>query len=125
MSEATLCPSTTPAAAGEAARIIGVVGADGRVANLITPIPASPAVLEAAGPAPERKFRFSAPCAEGGCRQWDGAKCGLIGRIRAEVAPVEQDRLPVCAIRAECRWFVQDGRAACGVCPVVSYNPSV
>jgi hypothetical protein len=27
--------------------------------------------------------------------------------------------LPVCTIRAECRWFAQEGRAACERCPQV------
>lgn len=99
-------------------------GAAGRVANLVTAIPATPAVLAAAGPEPERKFRFSAPCAEGACRQWQDNQCSLIGRIRAAVEPEAQARLPVCAIRGTCRWFKQDGRAACAVCVYVSFNAS-
>lgn len=124
MTEATLCPSTTPRAAGEAARIIGVVGADGRVANLVTPIPATAQVLAAAGAEPERRFRFSAPCAEGGCTQWRDNQCGLIGRIRAAVTPEVEQHLPVCSIRGDCRWWKQDGRAACAVCSYVSFNAS-
>jgi len=27
--------------------------------------------------------------------------------------------LPVCGIRADCRWFAQAGAAACRVCPIV------
>jgi hypothetical protein len=124
MADATICPSTTPAAAGSAARIVGVIGADGRVANLVTPIPASAAVLEAAGPRPETKFRFAAPCAEGGCTQWRDSQCSLIGRIRAAIVPEAQERQPVCSIRGDCRWFMQDGRDACAVCSYVSFNPS-
>ena len=123
MAGGALCPSTTPRAAGEAARIVGVVDSDGRVANLLTPIPATQAVLAAAGPEPENAFRFSAPCAEGLCTQWRDNQCSLIGRIRAAIAP-EDDRLPVCAIRGDCRWFQQDGKAACGVCSYVSFNAS-
>jgi len=124
MAEPALCPSTTPAAAGEAARIVGVVGPDGSVANLVTPIPATAAVLAAAGPAPERRFRFSAPCAEGGCSHWRDEKCSLIGRVRAAAEQAAVAQLPVCAIRGECRWWKQDGRAACAVCHTVSFNSS-
>ena len=28
--------------------------------------------------APERRFRFSSPCAQGGCGQWTGSACGVI-----------------------------------------------
>jgi hypothetical protein len=120
----TLCPSTTPRVAGEATHIVGVIGVDGRVANLLTPIPATVAVLAAAGPDPETKFRFSSPCAEGACTQWRNSECSLIGRIRAAVTLDEQAKLPVCAIRAHCRWWQQDNRAACDVCSYVSYNAS-
>jgi hypothetical protein len=33
--------------------------------------------------------------------------------------PTVVDKLPACAIRAECRWWHQEGKAACLRCPQV------
>lgn len=133
---APLCPSTTASPGVEGVRLTGVVGRDGRVANLLTPLPVDAAFLaeaSRAGP-PEKRFRFSAPCAEGRCQNWaadgEGGHCGLIGRIRAHVAEhdpaaiVEARGLQPCAIRARCRWWQQDAAAACAVCTLVTYNAS-
>lgn len=118
-----LCPSSpgTPGAV-----LIGIVGPDGRVANLGTPMPVDAGFLDAArahGP-PEQRFRFSAPCAEGNCAQWNGRGCGLIDRIHDHVAAGRaletQQPLRACAIRADCRWWRQRGAAACAVCPLVA-----
>src|SRR5689334_23055788 len=105
-----LCPS---APGTQGALLIGVVEEDRRVANLGTPFPVDVAFLEAAaakGP-PERRFRFSSPCVEGHCSQWDGGGCGLINRVVGYVAgaaaPKAPATLPRCAIRASCRWWRQ------------------
>lgn len=149
-----LCPSATFAAVGpadDAARsgpgdlqITGLVGADGTVSNLRTPLPVDAAMRAELGrqDAPERRFRFAAPCAEHGCGNWQAGEgagpteagstesdghCALIGRIRAHVAanaagPEAAPGLQPCAIRARCRWWQQDGAAACAVCTLVTYN---
>jgi len=65
---------------------------------------------------PEQRFRFAEPCLERGCRQWTGSACGVIERIGFGEAPAV---LPACGIRARCRWFAQQGPAACGICPYV------
>lgn len=134
-----LCPSATLAAApaGEGGpdglRVIGVVGADGRVSNLRTPLAVDRAMrteLERAGMA-ERRFRFAAGCTEQACANWraegGGGHCALIGRVRAHVAasaaaPAPAAGLQPCAIRARCRWWQQDGAEACAVCTIVTYN---
>ena len=79
-----LCPSA-PGVPG--AVLIGVVEADGRVANLGTPLPVDSGFLRtaAANGQPERRFRFSSPCVEGRCGQWDGRGCGLIDRVIGHV----------------------------------------
>jgi hypothetical protein len=71
-------------------------------------------------------FRFAAPCAEGGCRHFDGSTCRL-GLKLAEPVPTTIDRLPACRIRPRCRWWHERGRAACLRCPLVvttHYAPS-
>jgi hypothetical protein len=69
---------------------------------------------------PESRFRFSTPCIEAGCPQWNGEGCAVIDKVieeeSQETAPA---KLPSCAIRSTCRWFSQRGAAACAVCPLV------
>ena len=67
-------------------------------------------------------FRFSEPCAEEKCGHWESGACG-VASAAASAAPIinESDAaLPRCSIRANCRWFAQEGRSACGVCPLVA-----
>jgi hypothetical protein len=121
-----LCPSTPAEPGVPGVHLTGMVGADGKVAHLLTPLPVDDAFLAAARERgrPEDRFRFAAPCAEGACENWAGGECGLIGRIRAHIpAPESADVLPACGIRARCRWWRQDKEAACAVCPLVTYNP--
>jgi hypothetical protein len=121
-----LCPSTAADAGVEEMHLSGIVGADGLVAHLLTPLPVNDdflAEVQAKG-RPEDRFRFSAPCVEKRCENWAGGQCGLIGRIRAALPePQATAALPPCGIRARCRWWLQDGAAACAVCPQVTYNP--
>src|SRR5690242_973104 len=84
MTKASDGPALCPSAPGmPGAALIGVVQEDGRVTHLGTPLPVDAGFLDTArahGP-PERRFRFSSPCVERGCTQWDGQGCGLIDRI--------------------------------------------
>jgi hypothetical protein len=111
--------------------LIGVVGADGQVANLGTPLPVDAAFLDAARAhgSPERRFRFSSPCAEGRCTQWDGQGCGLIDLIHDYVTAPGALEMPgslrPCPIRARCRWWRQRGAVACAVCPLVVTDPGL
>jgi hypothetical protein len=123
-----LCPSApcTPGAV-----LIGVVGEDGRVANLGTPLPVDAGFLDVAranGP-PERRFRFSSHCVEGHCFQWDGRACRLIDRVLGHVTAAGAlempETLPPCAIRAGCLWWRQRGAAACAVCPLAVTDAGV
>lgn len=112
-----LCPSSV-AAAGSA--LIGVVGSDGRVGLLGRPLPVDEDFLAAArrGRAPEKRFRFAAPCVKSQCRQWSDGCCGVIERV-LEITGAVEAALPPCGIRARCRWFAQRGGAACHACPEV------
>lgn len=118
----TLCPSA-PAEAG--AMLIGVVGPDGRIARLGTPLEIDAdfvAKVKATG-SPERHFRFSAPCQEGKCQNWTDGQCGLVGALQAAASGAgllaADTAARPCPIRAACRWWRQRGRAACDVCAFV------
>ncbi len=49
---------------------------------------------------------------------FDGTRCQLAVRI-AKLLPEVVDSLPACNIRSDCRWFRQEGRAACLRCPQI------
>ncbi|URZ99641.1 hypothetical protein NCG97_01505 [Streptomyces lydicamycinicus] len=104
----------------------------GRLAYLPVPVSVDQKFadrLEASG-RPESRYRFTEPCAEGGCPQWTGSACDVIDhlldepdeaeRARLRLATADEDRsLPTCGIRRDCRWFSQRGAAACAACPAV------
>jgi hypothetical protein len=123
-----LCPSSQPEVAG--VRVLGVVGqtASGpEVSYLERPVPATPDVLAMSAPfLPTEVFRLAAPCQTHRCPHFDGTNCGLATRI-VQILPAVVDQLPPCQIRSECRWFRQEGAAACRRCPQIStvnYNAS-
>lgn len=113
----TSCPSSD---ARPGAVLVGVVLPGRDLAYMTTRIPVDAEFLRIAreGRPPERRFRFSAPCAGGACHQWDGQGCGLIDRVLQTHAPAAQGPA-ACPIRDDCRWHVQHGDAACRVCPGV------
>jgi hypothetical protein len=121
-------PALCPSAPGEAgAKLIGTVGPDGRVRRLRTSLAVTEDFLAAAaqaGPV-EARFRFSAPCAEAGCAQWGGGRCllsaTLIERAQARAVTLP-DESGSCELRPTCRWWQQDGEAACRVCSFVVYR---
>lgn len=104
------------------ARVFGVrrSGPDGpRTGYLDRAVEATPEVLALAGPVPATQvLRMAATCEESCCSHFDGTDCRLARRIVALLPPVVTV-LPRCAIRNECRWFAQEGRAACLRCPQV------
>jgi hypothetical protein len=67
---------------------------------------------------PAEVFRTAATCATDKCQHFDGNNCRLAQRIVAQLPPVSE-QLPACAIRKECRWFQQEGKAACLRCPQI------
>jgi hypothetical protein len=120
----TLCPS---ARCRDGAILLGIVLPNGRVAFAEgRPVVDREFVDIATSDgrrAPERRFRFSSPCAQGGCRQWTGTQCGVIAAAMAETdahrADVTTGELPPCGIRDDCRWFLQAGADACAVCELI------
>jgi len=112
------------------ARVFGIVtGTDAAqsVAWLERPIPVTPELPAKTGDVePQRIFRVTAACQESKCTHFDGTNCKLVRRIVNLLEPVVAS-LPPCSLRADCRWFTQEGRAACMRCPQVvthSYEPS-
>jgi hypothetical protein len=106
----------------EGARVFGVIGGtpqEPRVAYLRADALVTRAMLEKLAPVdPTHVFRFAAPCEEARCVHYDGQRCLLAGRIVEKLDPVV-DALPPCLIRSTCRWYAEQGAAACHRCPQV------
>ena len=124
-----LCPSAQPGMEG--AVVFGVVGGtatEPRVGYLAERLAATPDVLALTGAVqPTEVFRFGAPCAGGGCRHFDGSSCRLAAKLVQLTPAVTDASLPPCALRPDCRWWRQEGKAACMRCPqvvTVNYLPS-
>ena len=117
---APLCPSAQPQMEG--ARAFGVVGGAPearRVSWIERPVPVTPELLALSAPVPPtRVMRFAARCQEGACSHFDGRDCRLASRIVAMLDPVV-GAPPPCPIRADCRWWRQEGREACARCPQI------
>lgn len=116
-----LCPSAQPGM--DECRVLGVVHQDGSapvVQYLNEHVPATPEVLALSAPLkPTEVFRLAATCAERQCPHFDGKDCRLAARI-VKILPVAVDALPPCLIRKECRWYSQEGAAACKRCPEIT-----
>ncbi len=119
----TLCPSARPDMEG--ARVYGLVLGTpemARTAYLDQVRPVNPEILALSGPVSASEiFRIAAPCAGHQCQHFDGAQCQLVQRI-VQILPAVADNLPPCRIRAECRWWKQEGRAACARCPQIQHE---
>ncbi|MBD2774171.1 nitrogen fixation protein [Iningainema tapete] len=75
---------------------------------------------------PTEVFRMASPCVGNGCLHFDGTHCRLATRITQQL-PTVVEELPPCRIRQNCRWWQQEGKAACMRCPQImtdNYNPS-
>ena len=119
----TLCPSARAEMPG--ARVFGLVLGTPEMAQtayLDQVRPATPEMLALSGPVqPNEIFRIAAPCAGHGCQHFDGSNCQLAQRV-VQILPAVADNLPPCRIRAECRWWKQEGRAACVRCPQIQHE---
>lgn len=115
-----LCPSAQPDWDGALA--IGIVNGTTdapRVRTLETPLAVTPELLTLAAPVqPTEVFRFAAPCLKESCKHFQQGTCHLANKI-AKLLPRVSDRFAICKVRARCRWFSQEGRAACERCPQV------
>ncbi|MBG1261942.1 nitrogen fixation protein [Nostoc commune] len=124
----TLCPSARPE--WQDSVVFGVVGGTAtqpRVAYLKQPQAFTDELIAKARPVtPTEIFRTAASCATKLCQHFDGKDCRLATRI-VQNLPMVVEELPPCSIRRDCRWWQQEGKAACMRCPQVitdNYNPS-
>jgi hypothetical protein len=89
------------------------------VGYLETPLAVTPELLAASGPvAPTEVFRFAAPCMANACQHFSAGSCRLVTKV-ARLVPAASDEPPPCPIRDRCRWWMQEGVAACLRCPAV------
>lgn len=115
-----LCPSGRPEA--EESVVFGVVGgtvAAPQVGYLTEPIPVNENILALSGSVePTEIFRIASTCVGHDCLHFDGSRCRLAMRVVEQLPPVVE-ALPACQIRPHCRWWQQEGKAACQRCPQV------
>jgi hypothetical protein len=118
--EALLCPSAQPGMKN--CQVLGVLEeARGKpmLSYLNQHVPVTHEVLAMAGEAtPTQVFRFAATCEEAKCLHFDGCACKLASRI-VQILPAVVGSLPPCIVRATCRWYSQEGGAACVRCPQI------
>jgi hypothetical protein len=118
------CPSAQPNQ--DANVVIGVVGnQDGmpRVSLLPKPVPLQSVTHLIPDTIPIAEvLRLAAPCAERRCAHFSDNRCTLASRIVARL-PAITARLSPCAIRPSCRWWHQEGPAACHRCPQIITEP--
>ena len=117
---APLCPSAQPWM--QEVFAFGVVGGtveERRVGYLPERVPVTEELLALSAPVkPTEVFRFAAPCAGGACRHFDGHDCRLATKL-VQLTPPAGQALPACTVRPDCRWWKQEGKKACMVCPTV------
>lgn len=95
-----------------------------RVAYLDQPQPLTAELKALCAPAsPAEVLRISTPCVAERCKHWHNSNCRLVQRVVQVMLPVV-DGIPACKLRPECRWWVQEGKAACLRCPQVVRTPS-
>ena len=116
--QAILCPSWE---CERGATLLGIVLADGSIAFAKDRIVIDDRFVGIArqGRSPEKRFRFSSSCRQGGCIQWKDSRCQVIDRVMLGQSPGARDMIPECTIRPQCRWHLQSGDTACLVCPEV------
>ncbi|NER08072.1 MAG: nitrogen fixation protein [Okeania sp. SIO3C4] len=116
----TLCPSARPDMPDS--KVFGVIGGtvdEPRLAYLKEPLPVTDEVMALSGSVtPTEVFRTAAPCVEKSCLHFDGANCRLAMQV-VENLTTAVEQLPPCSIRSNCRWWQQEGKAACMRCPQV------
>ncbi|ADP82639.1 hypothetical protein [Pseudofrankia inefficax] len=123
-------PATCPSSSCEPGHLlIGIVRPDGTTAGVWPPLPIDEAFVASARAAdrvPEARLRFAGPCVTSQCHQWHGDRCRIgdlvAGQPQAAVGPGAAAAPPPCAIRATCRWWSQNGVAACRSCPKVVHT---
>lgn len=113
-----LCPSTQPEM--DHSVVFGVVGGTVEapwIAYLTESVAVTEDILALSAPVkPTEIFRMASSCVGDACKHFDGAHCRLAMRIVQQL-PTVVEALPACQIRPSCRWWQQEGKAACFRCP--------
>lgn len=122
MTDSPMCPSAPPETA---LLLLGRFTTEGRLAFAAQPLPVTEEFLAIAGIGGDvgKRFRFAGPCLKNGCSRWQDGACAVgaaAARVSADLEPPAD--LPACVIRSVCRWFEQEGEAACRSCPRVVYD---
>ena len=121
---APLCPSAQPGMAN--CQVLGGMEGAGSAEGswlqyLNQYVAATDEVLRMAAPAkPTQVFRLAATCEESKCTHFDGRDCQLAKR-EVQILPAAVSALAApCIVRANCRWYLQEGGNVCFRCPQVS-----
>jgi len=114
-----LCPSTS---AENATQVIGVVQRvndpdSARVAYAGGPVAFTSELRALTEPVDAAEvLRLAGPCAEQRCAHHVNDRCSL-GERAVSILPAVVPRAPRCSIRSRCRWYAEQGMAACLRCP--------
>lgn len=115
------CPSGLCAAGN---LLIGIVQGNGVVAPVTPALEVDDSFVQRAiGSSvhpPEARFRFAGHCVTTSCEQWTGTRCA-VGDKAVRLQPSRQALAP-CSIRATCRWWKQNGSAACAACSLMVHT---
>lgn len=106
----------------EGARVIGVISGTPEIPEIAYLGPGveidSSVTAQMGELEPTQVFRFAAKCEQTRCSHFDGTRCSLVSRV-IEQLPEVVDVLPTCQVRGDCRWYAEEGGAACRRCPQV------
>lgn len=111
-----LCPSST----AEAGHLLHGIVTKGRVVPLDRAVPVNEEFLEKARAhgEPRSRMRFASSCYAKGCEHFKAGACEVAAKAAAN--PSGPGELPPCALREMgCRWWRQEGLAACVACPTI------
>jgi len=106
------------------AKLLGVRQMDGTISILPKPLTLSKDFLNLCldkNIKPTEHFRFVGNCAESGCMQWKDSKCSIASNAVEIVKKMldTMEKLPVCNIRSNCRWYDQEKSNACNACKYI------
>lgn len=123
-----LCPSSRPQL--KDSKVFGLVNGTvekPRITYLKSSQPVTDELIALCSPVtPTEVFRIATPCISNGCKHFDGVNCGLASQVVEQLAIVDE-KLPSCSIRQDCRWYQQEGKAACLRCSQIvtdNYSPN-
>jgi hypothetical protein len=115
-----MCPSTS---VGNSTVFLGMITPARKVAYVTPQMPLDVVrdTLDDSEGALERRYRFAGPCVTSKCGFWTGEYCGLGAKLVESYQDTGEPQLelPKCAIRRTCRWFAEQGPAACSPCSYV------